>query len=501
MDFTTALGYTPLAIAMVEVLLQHGANINDAECEGGGPPTVDTKSDRIATAQLLLQQGADPNWSEMPGVRPLSAAIRSGNIEGCRLLLDHGADIHVAELQGMAPLALAANHGHHEMVQFLLQHGADPNWRGSDDANLVQNLWMRAIDVHWQGVTSMPSPLAVAAEGGHLQIVQLLLEHGAYPNGGQGDSGTPLELAFKGGYFEITQLLLDHGADAGAYHRSLAPLTISDLAAYQDELMVKQKETAMAYRRLRKLFLNEHRWFHISSQQNSASGSFLDIGARLGNYRQMWRTGIQALRQILANNLPDTLEQAVSFLHIVSAMQRFIDGTEVIGSKDAFLDDLDRWRLIVPEQELSLYDEIVLAVWGKEPTSHLADDSIHTDEDLLKYFQTLASSLISQTDLTHLCESKQGHELYRLRTVYSAYEVPYNPSFHYPRNQQAEETVSCPDSPFPIQQDHRFVEMHGERSIANRNTPVSHLVIFLMAGAIFGIVIKFLLSKPYAVSF
>jgi ankyrin repeat protein len=55
--------------------------------------------------------------------------------------------------------------------------------------------------------------LQAASKGGHLEIVQLLLNHGADVNIRRGDSGTALQAASAIGYLEIVQLLLNHGAD------------------------------------------------------------------------------------------------------------------------------------------------------------------------------------------------------------------------------------------------------------------------------------------------
>ncbi len=62
------------------------------------------------------------------------------------------------------------------------------------------------------------SPLSHASQGGYLQIVRVLLEHGADPNTPEGDApdGLALYLACAGNHLEVARLLLEHGANPDA---------------------------------------------------------------------------------------------------------------------------------------------------------------------------------------------------------------------------------------------------------------------------------------------
>ena len=77
-----------------------------------------------------------------------------------RLLIEHGADSDHAYNNGLTPLHLASQEGHDQIVRFLLDRGADTNSPNSDG---------------W-------TPLYLASQRGHDNIVRLLLEHGADPN-------------------------------------------------------------------------------------------------------------------------------------------------------------------------------------------------------------------------------------------------------------------------------------------------------------------------------
>ena len=56
-------------------------------------------------------------------------------------------------------------------------------------------------------------PLHIAAQNGYLEIVELLLEHGANPNVQDNDGRTPLHYAVENCHVDVARVLLDHGAD------------------------------------------------------------------------------------------------------------------------------------------------------------------------------------------------------------------------------------------------------------------------------------------------
>ena len=88
----------------------------------------------------------------------------------------------------------AANEGHTEMVQALLEAGADVN----------------------KGLFgSSKTALYYAARKGHTETVKLLLQKGADPNGGEGAvaGNAPLLAAIENGHTEVVRALLAAGAN------------------------------------------------------------------------------------------------------------------------------------------------------------------------------------------------------------------------------------------------------------------------------------------------
>ncbi|MBT3219100.1 MAG: hypothetical protein HN348_08420 [Proteobacteria bacterium] len=123
----------------------------------------------LQTVKSLIQGGMDPNKENTFGHLALSVAARKGTLECVQLLLDLGANPNVVESAdsmsynpGRSPLAGAAENGHLQVVELLLSAGA-----------VVETEEDR-------------SPLALAAENGHLEILQLIAAAGVDLNRQQG---------------------------------------------------------------------------------------------------------------------------------------------------------------------------------------------------------------------------------------------------------------------------------------------------------------------------
>jgi ankyrin repeat protein len=119
----------------------------------------------IEMVAALLDAGADPNVPADDGFPPLiaaltcaipapGAAVRTDVHQLAQLLLDHGADVGQRGVNDYTPLHLAAARGDLEMVEMLLAHGADPDV-------------ITRIDDY-------ETPLEVAAAGGRQDVVDLL---------------------------------------------------------------------------------------------------------------------------------------------------------------------------------------------------------------------------------------------------------------------------------------------------------------------------------------
>lgn len=75
----------------------------------------------------ILQQGVDVNASfPITGTRALMIAAAQGHVDTVRALLEAGADVNAADVTGWTPLHAAAYNGDLQIIKLLLGHGAIP---------------------------------------------------------------------------------------------------------------------------------------------------------------------------------------------------------------------------------------------------------------------------------------------------------------------------------------------------------------------------------------
>jgi len=183
---------------------------------------------------LLLGGGANAKIGGPYGWTPLHDAAWSGHGEIVELLLDRGANVNARggkyEDYHTTPLHLAAREGHSEITTLLLNHGADLNAEDSSgDTPLLDvlgndpftaGLWQLVDYLGVEILRSAQDPCAVTRgrdwQDRQLQIVKLLLDHGADINAAGVYADTPLHAAAGNGNKPAVELLLARGADINA---------------------------------------------------------------------------------------------------------------------------------------------------------------------------------------------------------------------------------------------------------------------------------------------
>ncbi|KAF7503583.1 hypothetical protein GJ744_003611 [Endocarpon pusillum] len=158
-----------------------GDSVLQAASQGG--------NDRIV--QLLLDHGADVNAPEGRYGTALYAASQQGYTATVKLLLDHGAEVNAPGKFDNTTLCAASEGGHTATVKLLLDHGAEVNAPQEDD----------------------DTALCAASREGHLPTVKLLLGHGAGLDVESKQWDRALRAAWYSRHTEIFPLLLNHTAE------------------------------------------------------------------------------------------------------------------------------------------------------------------------------------------------------------------------------------------------------------------------------------------------
>ncbi|MBK8250398.1 MAG: ankyrin repeat domain-containing protein [Gemmatimonadetes bacterium] len=178
-----------------------------------------------AIASLLLERGADPNataglYGDRCGVmamlvssaHPAGAGVHVALVD---TLVAHGASVEpVGGRTWGSPLRTALVFGYREVAEALVRHGAQV--QGLDVAAALGQTDVVRRDLSVSTPDERHRALAFAAQLGHAEVVDLLLEAGEDPNrlnpDGMHAHATPLHHGALAGHREVVSVLMRHGA-------------------------------------------------------------------------------------------------------------------------------------------------------------------------------------------------------------------------------------------------------------------------------------------------
>jgi uncharacterized protein len=251
-------GMTPLLFAvrdgnheMVRLLLELGADITQTSANHTSPLVIALLNGQVGLATELLAEGADPNVADDYHRAALLAAIELRNpnrgtllfgdsrdpLDLIKRLLDAGADPNLqadttpvhgwmqldgswVNFDGQTPFVRAALSGDIDVMRLLLAHGADPKVATKEGTTAL----MAAAGINWvRGQTHTRS------EENYIEAVKLCLERGIDVNATNALKLAAIHGAANRGWPSIIQLLADHGAKLdGKDVADRTPLTFAE---------------------------------------------------------------------------------------------------------------------------------------------------------------------------------------------------------------------------------------------------------------------------------
>ena len=176
-------------------LIATKSDVNVRDARGRTPLLIATQGNHVDVARRLIAAGADVNAKDELQDSPFLYAGAEGKVEILKMTLTAGADLKSTNRFGGTALIPASHHGHVDVVNVLLATDIDVN------------------HVNSLGLTALLEAITLG-DGGkkHIEIVRLLLEHGARPNMADKNGVTPLAHATKRGYRDMIALLRKAGA-------------------------------------------------------------------------------------------------------------------------------------------------------------------------------------------------------------------------------------------------------------------------------------------------
>uniref|UniRef100_A0A4X2KZV2 Poly [ADP-ribose] polymerase n=1 Tax=Vombatus ursinus TaxID=29139 RepID=A0A4X2KZV2_VOMUR len=211
-----AAGYNRVRI--VQLLLQHGADVH-AKDKGGLVPLHNACSyGHYEVTELLLKHGACVNAMDLWQFTPLHEAASKNRVEVCSLLLSHGADPTLVNCHGKSAVDMAPTPELRERLTYEFKgHSLLQAAREADLAKVKKTLALEIIN--FKQPQSHETALHCAVASLHpkrKQVTELLLRKGANVNEKNKDFMTPLHVAAERAHNDVIEALHKHGAKMNA---------------------------------------------------------------------------------------------------------------------------------------------------------------------------------------------------------------------------------------------------------------------------------------------
>nr|XP_057940442.1 inversin isoform X2 [Doryrhamphus excisus] len=214
-------------VSTVKLLLEKGAMVDSLDVMKHTPLFRACEMGHRDVILTLIKGSARVDLVDVDGHTALHWAALGGNAEVCQILMENGISPNVQDQAGRTPLQCAAYGGYITCMAVLMENDADPNIQDKEGRTAL----------HW------------SCNNGYLDAVKLLLGYKAFPNQMEHteERYTPLDYALLGGHSEVTQFMLEHGA--------LSIAAIQDIAASSIQAVYKGYTVRKAFRERKQLLM------------------------------------------------------------------------------------------------------------------------------------------------------------------------------------------------------------------------------------------------------
>ncbi|XP_061530836.1 inversin isoform X1 [Phycodurus eques] len=214
-------------VSTVKLLLEKGALVDTLDVMKHTPLFRACEMGHRDVILTLIEGSARVDLVDVDGHTALHWAALGGNAEVCQILMENGISPNVQDQAGRTPLQCAAYGGYITCMAVLMAKQADPNIQDKEGRTAL----------HW------------SCNNGYLDAVKLLLGYSAFPNHMEHteERYTPLDYALLGGHSEVTQFMLEHGA--------LSIAAIQDIAAASIQAIYKGYTVRKAFRERKQLLM------------------------------------------------------------------------------------------------------------------------------------------------------------------------------------------------------------------------------------------------------
>ncbi|MEE6482952.1 hypothetical protein FKM82_013388 [Ascaphus truei] len=206
--------------------------------------------ENLEVVEFLVNHGANVNQADNEGWSPLHVAASCGYMEIAEYLLKHSANIAAVNSDGDVPLDIAEDDCMETLLRAeIAKKGIDVEAAKREEEEVMlqdARQWLNAGKIKdTKHPKTGASALHVAAAKGYIEVMRLLLQANFDPNVRDKDGWTPLHAAAHWGVEEACRLLVEHFCDMNVLnHVGQRPSDVADEDVHSllEELQKKQED-------------------------------------------------------------------------------------------------------------------------------------------------------------------------------------------------------------------------------------------------------------------